>query len=81
MTNNQNDVNPWKDEAPWNEPSEYFKFQCRSCDYSGWVEDIMFYAFPPSKPGDGPKLTCPECEGDFIFDKSVPSKISEMRPD
>ena len=64
----------------WNGPSEWFKYRCRSCDHSDWLEDIVVYSFPPEKPGGLPVLDCPECGGDFAWDDSVPSKLSSSQP-
>ena len=45
------------------------------------MEDIGFFAFPPSEPGGGPVLGCIKCNGELHFDSSVPIKISnEHRP-
>ncbi len=68
------------EEAPWNEPSEWYSFRCHSCDYREWVEDIVFFAFPHTEPGKGPILYCPECENDFIYDPSIPIKLAYERP-
>ncbi len=31
-------------------PSEWYKYRCRSCSHADWVEDIVVDAFPPVEP-------------------------------
>jgi hypothetical protein len=77
--NDQHDNTNFQDE-PWMGQSEWFKYRCRSCDHSDWVEDIVAHSFPPEKPGGLPILYCPECGGDFAWDDSVNSKLSLSKP-
>jgi len=51
--------------------SLWFKYRCRSCDHTDWVEDICAYAFPPEKPGGTCVAMCPECGEDFAKDESI----------
>jgi hypothetical protein len=46
-------------ENPWTEPSEWYSYRCRSCDHTGWVEDIGVDSFPPEKPGGFPHPPMP----------------------
>ena len=60
--------------------SEWFKYRCRSCDHSEWVEDIVVYAFPPEKPGGTAVVMCPECGQDFAADPKTPPIRSRGTP-
>ena len=62
-------------------PSEWYKYRCRSCSYSDWVEDIVVDAFPDVEPEGFPAIVCPECGGDFRCDTSEPTKRSRQHPD
>ena len=62
-------------------PSEWYKYRCRSCDHADWIEDIIVDAFPPIEPGGYPALTCPECGGQFLCDTSQPEIRSFTKPD
>ena len=62
-------------------PSEWYKYRCRSCDHTDWVEDIVVDAFPPAEPEGFPAIVCPECGGDFRCDTSEPTKHSRQHPD
>ena len=61
---------------PFTDPSEWYLYRCRSCDYTEWVEDIVFDAFPPAAPGDGPVLVCRECEKNMRWDRTTPTRYS-----
>ena len=71
---------PRWNEDPWNEPSEWYLYRCQTCDYVEWIEDIVFDAFPPAGPRDGPILGCPECNGERRWDRDTPTKRSWQRP-
>ena len=70
----------WAKEAPWNEPSEWYLYRCRSCDCVTWTENIIFDGFPPAAPGDGPALVCLECNGETRWDRNIPTKHSWTEP-
>jgi hypothetical protein len=63
-------------EDPWNVPSEWYLYRCRSCDSTSWTEDIVFDAFPHHKPDGGPALGCTECNALCYWDSSIPTKFS-----
>ncbi len=81
MQSNPNKPNHLTGEDPWTEPSEWFSYRCRSCNHTGWVEDIGVDSFPPEKHGGVPILQCPECGGDWACDTSIPTKRSFSQPD
>jgi len=62
-------------------PSSWYKYHCRSCSHTDWVEEIVVDAFPDAEPEGFPALVCPECGGDFRCDTSVPVKRSRQHPD
>ena len=62
-------------------PSSWYKYRCRSCDHTDWIEDIVVDAFPPTEPGGFPAIVCPECGGSFLCDTSEPVKSSRQHPD
>ena len=68
------------DERPWDGPSHWYSYRCRSCNATDWVEDIGVDAFPPTGPGGCPTLECPTCGGDFVYDTTIPVKESYSRP-
>ena len=76
----QREPPPTDFEDPWIGPSTWYNYRCRACDHANWVEDIIFDAFPPTKPGGGPLLYCPECGGEFMWDESKPPKLSLDNP-
>ena len=44
------------------------------------VEEIVIDAFPPTGPGNGPILLCPECGKDFVRHTSEQSIMSKTDP-
>jgi hypothetical protein len=62
-------------------PGSWYKYRCRSCSYTDWVEDIVVDAFPSVEPEGFPAIVCPECGGDFRCDTSEPVKRSREHPD
>jgi len=68
-------------DEPWTGPSDWFKYRCRFCDYTDWVEDIVVAAFPPAEPEGLAAIVCPQCGGPFRYDPSVPVKSSLQHPD
>ena len=62
-------------------PSSWYKYRCRSCSHTDWVEDIVVDAFPDVEPEGFPAIVCPECGGDFRCDTSEPVKHSRQHPD
>jgi len=62
-------------------PSDWYRYRCRSCDHTDWVEDIVVDAFPPVEPEGFPAIVCPECGGSFRCDTSEPVKSSRQHPD
>jgi len=62
-------------------PSSWYKYHCRSCDHTDWIEDIVVDAFPPVEPEGFPAIVCPECGGSFRCDTSEPVKRSRQHPD
>ncbi len=79
---NNNPLQPQEtEEYPWMGPSDWYKYRCRSCDYTDWVEDIVVDAFPPVEPGGLAAIVCPKCSGLFLYDPSVPVKSSFQHPD
>jgi len=62
-------------------PSSWYKYRCRSCSHTDWVEDIVVDAFPDAEPEGFPAIVCPECGGDFRCDTSEPMKHSRQHPD
>ncbi len=83
--NPENDHPEWLkrmlEEMPWHGPKIWAKYRCRSCDHTDWIEDIILDGFPPSEPGGYPALICPECEGTFLSDPSIPEKRSFTKPE
>lgn len=71
----------WYDEMPFSGPSDWYKYRCRSCDHTDWVEEIIIDAFPPTQPEGTPELLCPECQGSFRWDTSTEIIISYNHPD
>lgn len=79
---NNNQLRPEEIEDPWmSGPSDWYKYRCRSCDHTDWVEDIVVDAFPPVEPEGVPALICPECGGNFRWDNSKQIKSSRQHPD
>jgi len=79
---NNNPLRPEEIEDPWmSGPSDWYKYRCRSCDHTDWVEDIVVDAFPPVEPEGVPALICPECGGNFRWDNSKQIKSSRQHPD
>ena len=79
MNDNYNpDNNPLG--LPFNDPSTWYQYRCRTCNFTSWVEDIIIDSFPPEKPGGYPVLTCPECQKDWAYDESVAPKKSWRQP-
>jgi len=76
----QKPLEPQPDE-PFTGPSDWYKYRCRSCNHTDWVEDIVVDAFPPDAPGGCPPLVCPECGESFSYDSSEPIKRSLQHPD
>ena len=76
----QKPLEPGPDE-PFTGPSDWYKYRCRSCNHTDWVEDIVVDAFPPDEPGGFPPIVCPECGGSFRCDTSEPVKRSRQHPD
>ena len=60
-------------------PSEWYLYRCLSCDNTEWVEDIVFDAFPPAAPGDGPALGCRNCNQLMRWDRDTPTEPSALR--
>ena len=77
---NQNPLDSQADE-PFTGPSDWYKYRCRSCNHTDWVEDIVVDAFPPVEPEGFPAIVCPKCSGPFRYDPSVPVKRSLQHPD
>jgi len=77
---NDKPLEPPADE-PFTGPSDWYKYRCRSCDYTDWVEDIVVDSFPPAEPEGFPAIVCPECGGSFRYDASEPVKRSRQHPD
>jgi len=72
---------PLEELPPWlDEPSEWFKYLCRSCNYTEWVQDIVVYGFPPEKPKGTPVLDCRECGGELAHPPSEPVILSKTDP-
>ena len=71
---------PHPPDEPFTGPSKWFNYRCRSCEHSGWVEDIVVWAFPPNGPGGCPMLICPECEGEWGRDTSKEPELSMETP-
>ena len=65
------------EEYPWMGHSDWYKYRCRSCNHTDWIEDIVVDAFPSVEPEGVPALICPECGGDT----SEPIKSSLQHPD
>lgn len=36
---------------PWQPPSHWYNYSCRSCDHRDWIEDIIVDGFPPTELG------------------------------
>lgn len=68
------------EDRPFGGPSEWYLYRCLSCDHTEWVEDIVFDAFPPAAPLDGPVLGCYECNDDMRWDRDTPTRLSEKDP-
>jgi hypothetical protein len=68
-------------EMPWQTPSQWYNYRCRSCEHRDWVEEIVVDAFPPTEPGGCPALICPECGEMFLYDLSVPVRTSYWKPE
>ena len=78
---NYDPPDPQETEDPWKRPSEWFKYRCRSCEHTDWVEEIVVDAFPPTEPAGFPAVVCPKCGGSFCHDASEPAKRSFEHPD
>ena len=68
-------------DIPFQGPTTWCNYRCRSCDHADWIEDIIVDAFPPTEPGGCPELICPKCEGQFLRDPSVPEITSSTKPE
>lgn len=68
-------------DGPWTGPSEWYRYRCRSCNHTDWVEEIIVDAFPPNGPGNCPIVQCPKCGGSFCCDPNVPTKHCFGHPD
>ena len=77
---NQSPLEPQEADEPWTGPSEWFKYRCRSCAHTDWVEDIVVDSFPPAEPGGLAAIVCPKCGGRFRYDPSEPVKRSLQHP-
>jgi predicted nucleic acid-binding Zn ribbon protein len=62
-------------------PSSWYKYRCRSCSHTDWVEDIVVDAFPDAEPEGFPEIVCPECGGSFRCDTTELVKRSRQHPD
>ena len=68
-------------DIPFQAPTTWYKYRCRSCEYTDWIEDIIVDAFPPTEPGGCPELMCPNCEGQFLADPFVAEITSYFKPE
>ena len=68
-------------DEPFTGPSDWYRYRCRSCSHTDWVEDIVVDAFPPVEPEGFPAIVCPECRGNFRCDTSEEVKRSLQHPD
>ena len=67
-------------EIPFQGPTTWYSYRCRSCDHADWIEDIIIDAFPPIESGGCPELICPECHGQYLADPKIAEITSHAKP-